>query len=591
MKFFLLLLALVLPNAHAADSARTLRVAFMIAETSFDPAFASDAASDGVIANIFESMLDYDYLARPVKLVPRTLEAMPVAQDGGKTYTMKVRKGIYFTPDAAFKGKPRELTAADHAYALKRFLDPAVKSPWLWLFEGKLLGGDALTANATKSGKFDYDAPIAGLEVVDRYTLRIRLTEPDLRFLYVLAIANTGAMAREVVEAYGNDIGAHPVGTGPYVLGRYKRSSQIELVANPDYREVTYAPSGPVPATSQPVAAALKGKRLPRNARVDIRIIEEGQGQWLAFLNREVDLLELLPAEFTPQALTDGKLKPELAARGIVHQLLVRPNVAFTYFNMEDPLLGGYSPEKIALRRAISMGYNLDEAIRVLYYGRAHPASGPIPPDIAGYDPTLKTNAQLYDPAAARALLDKYGYKDRDGDGFREQPDGKPLTLDRWSVPASSQRQGDELWKKNMNAIGLRIEFKKDKLPELRKLARQGKIPMRGDGWNADYPDAENFMQLLYGPNIGQANYSRFNLPEFNKLYDEARRLPDSAQRTKLFSRMTELVVAYAPWRVTINDLEDTFAHPWARDFVPHPIRSQVWAYIDVDAAARAKSR
>ena len=591
MRIFLLLLALLVPNAHAADSARTLRVAFMIAETSFDPAFASDAASDAIIANIFESMLDYDYLVRPVKLVPRTLEAMPVVQDDGKTYTMKVRKGIYFTPDPAFKGKPRELTAADHAYSLKRFLDPAVKSPWMWLFEGKLVGGDAATASATKTGKFDYDAPLAGLEVVDRYTLRIKLTEPDLRFLYVLAIANTGAMAREVVEAYGNDIGAHPVGTGPYVLGRYKRSSQIELVANPDYREVTYAPSGPVPAASQSVAAALKGKRLPRNARVDIRIIEEGQAQWLAFANREVDLLEILPAEFTPQALTNGKLKPELAARGIVHQLLIRPNVAFTYFNMEDSLVGGYTPEKIALRRAISMGYNLDEAIRVLYYGRAHPASGPIPPDISGYDPALKTSAQLYDPAAARALLDKYGYKDRDGDGFRELPDGKPLTLERWSSPSSASRQADELWKKNMNAIGLKIEFKTDKLPEMRKLARQGKIPMRGDGWNADYPDAENFMQLLYGPNVGQANYSRFNLPEFNKLYDEARRLPDSPQRTKLFSRMTELVVAYAPWRVTINDLEDTFAHPWAHNYVPHPIRSQTWMFIDVDDAARAKAR
>ena len=221
-------------------------------------------------------------------------------------------------------------------------------------------------------------------------------------------------------------------------------------------------------------------------------------------------ILELLPAEFTPQALTDGKLKPELAAKGIVHQLLIRPNVAFTYFNMEDPVVGGYTPAKIALRRAISMGYNLDEAIRVLYYGRAHPASGPIPPDIEGYDPTLKTAAQLYDPAAARALLDKFGYKDRNGDGFREAPDGKPLTLERWSIPSSSARQGDELWKKNMNAIGLRIEFKQDKLPELRKLARQGKIPMRSDGWNADYPDAENFMQLLYGPNIGQANWPMF---------------------------------------------------------------------------------
>jgi ABC-type transport system substrate-binding protein len=584
-------LALAGGAADAASSDRTLRVAFMIAETSFDPAFASDAASDAVIANIFESMLDYDYLVRPVKLVPRTLEAMPVVEDGGRTYTLKVRKGIYFTPDAAFKGAPRELTAADHAYALKRFLDPAVRSPWRWLFEGKLVGGDDLMQKAAKSGRFDYDAPMPGLEAVDRYTLRIRLTEPDLRFLYVLAIANTGAVAREVVEMYGSDIGAHPVGTGPYMLGQYKRSSQIELVANPGYRETMYAPSGPVPASSQAVANALKGKRLPRTPRVDIRIIEEGQGQWLAFLNREVDILELLPAEFTPQALTDGKLKPELAARGIVHRLLIRPNVAFTYFNMEDPLVGGYTPDKIALRRAISMGYNLDEAIRVLYYGRAHPANGPIPPDIEGYDPALKTGAQLYDPAAARALLDKYGYKDRDGDGFRELPDGKPLTLERWSVPVSSQRQADELWKKNMNAIGLRIEFKKDKLPELRKLARQGKIPMRGDGWNADYPDAENFMQLLYGANVGQANYSRFNLPEFNRLYDEARRLPDSPQRTKLFSRMTELVVAYAPWRVTINDLEDTFAHPWAHDYVPHPIRSQDWAYIDIDAAARARAR
>jgi ABC-type transport system substrate-binding protein len=563
----------------------------MIAETSFDPAFASDAASDAVIANIFESMLDYDYLVRPVKLVPRTLEAMPVVQDDGKTYTMKVRKGIYFTPDPAFKGKPRELTAADHAYALKRFLDPAVKSPWMWLFEASWSA--AMRRTPTRPRPASSTTTRRWPDSKWSTATRSGSSSPNRTCAFsTCSPSRTPARwRREVVEAYGNDIGAHPVGTGPYVLGRYKRSSQIELVANPDYREVTYAPSGPVPAASQPVAAALKGKRLPRNARVDIRIIEEGQAQWLAFANREVDLLEILPAEFTPQALTDGKLKPELAARGIVHQLLIRPNVAFTYFNMEDSLVGGYTPEKIALRRAISMGYNLDEAIRVLYYGRAHPASGPIPPDISGYDPTLKTGAQFYDPAAARALLDKYGYKDRDGDRFRELPDGKPLTLERWSSPSSASRQADELWKKNMNAIGLKIEFKTDKLPEMRKLARQGKIPMRGDGWNADYPDAENFMQLLYGPNVGQANYSRFNLPEFNKLYDEARRLPDSPQRTKLFSRMTELVVAYAPWRVTINDLEDTFAHPWAHNYVPHPIRSQTWMFIDVDDAARAKAR
>ena len=192
---------------------------------------------------------------------------------------------------------------------------------------------------------------------------------------------------------------------------------------------------------------------------------------------------------------------------------------------------------------------------------------------MAGYDPNLKTAAQVYDPAAARALLDKFGYKDRDGDGYRETPDGKPLAIERWSVPTSSQRQIDELWKKNMDAIGIKLEIRNDRLPELRKMGRQGKIAMRSDGWNADYPDAENFMQLLYGPNIGQSNDSRFNLPEFNRLFEQASRLPDSPERTKLFDRMTELVIAYAPWRLTISIVEDSFAHPWVRDFVPHPIR------------------
>ena len=139
-------------SRSAADPAKTLRVAFAIAETSFDPQFASDAASDGIIDNIYEAMLDYDYLARPVKLVPRTLEAMPTVQDNGATYVFKLKKGIFFTPDPAFKGKPRELTAADHAYAIKRLLDPAVKSPWLWLIEGKIVGADALREKAQQTG-------------------------------------------------------------------------------------------------------------------------------------------------------------------------------------------------------------------------------------------------------------------------------------------------------------------------------------------------------------------------------------------------------------------------------------------------------
>jgi ABC-type transport system substrate-binding protein len=367
------------------------------------------------------------------------------------------------------------------------------------------------------------------------------------------------------------------------MLGTYQRSSKIVLDANPGFREWTYAPSGPIPVESQAIATALKGRRLPFAGRIEISVMEEGQSRWLAFLNRELDLLERLPEEFVDEALVDGKLRPALAARGIKHELLLRPNTWWAYFNMEDPVVGGYTPEKIALRRAVGMGYNAAEYIRVVLKGRAVPARGIVPPDIAGYDPALKTQTEPYNPAAARALLDRFGYKDRDGDGYREMPDGKPLVLEMWSPATSLRRQADELWKKNMDAIGLKIEFKRDRLSELRKMARLGKIPMRYDGWNADYPDAENYMQLLYGPNAGGENNARFKLPAFDALYDEARKLPDSPQRTKLFDRMTELVIAYAPWRLSEHRLEDQLMHGWIKNYKPHPIGSQVWQYVDVD--------
>ena len=580
---FALALAFAATGSDAADPSKTLRVVLGIAETSFDPQFASDAASDGVIANIYEAMLDYDYLARPVKVVPRTLEAMPVIEDAGMTYICRVRKGIFFTPDPAFKGKPRELTAADYAYAIKRLLDPAVKSPWIWLVEGKIAGSAEAIAKAARTGRFDYDAALPGLEVVDRYTLKIRLSQPDLRFIYALAVSNVAAVAREVVDAYGADFGAHPVGTGPYMLGRYQRSSKIVLDANPGFREWSYTPSGPIPVESQAIALALKGRRLPFAGHIEISVIEEGQARWLAFLNRELDILDLLPPEFVGEALIDGKLRPELGARGIRHEPFLRPNTWWAYFNMEDPVVGGYTPEKIALRRAIGMGYDVAEFIRVILKGRAIPAKSIVPPDIAGYDPALKTPVKPYDPAAARALLERFGYKDRDGDGYRETPDGKPLVLEMWSPATSLFRQADELWKKNMDAIGLRIVFKKDRTSELRKMARLGKIPMRYDGWNADYPDAENYMQLLYGPNTGGENNARFKLPAFDALYDETRKLPDSPQRTMLFDKMMGLIFAYAPFRLSEHRLEDPLIQGWVKNYKPHPIRSQVWQYVDLD--------
>jgi oligopeptide transport system substrate-binding protein len=581
------LLALALPSGYAADMSKTLRGEFNNAETSFDPAMAWDAVSDAVVEHIHDSMLEYEYLARPVKLKPNTLERLPEVSGNGTTYLCRIRKGIYFAPDPAFRGNRRELVAADYAYSIKRLLDPALRSPWAWIVEGKIVGADAAQARAKASRRFDYDAPLAGLEVVDRYTLRIRLVQPDFDFGYVLAMPATVAVAREVVEAYGNDIGAHPVGSGPYRLVEFKRSARIVLEANASYRGEVFAEPAPDDPADAAIARYLSGKTLPLIGRIEMSILEEEQPRWLGFLDRQFDYLQQVPPGYIDQALVNGKVRPEIAARGIRQEMLVRPNSWWNYFNMNDPVVGGYTRDKIALRRAMGMGFNTDEFIRVIFRGRAIPAQSPLPPGIAGFDPKLRTIAQIYDPAAARALLDKFGFKDRDGDGYRELPDGKPLIIERWSPPILRERQIDELWKKNMDAIGIRMAFRNDQLPELRKMARAGKIQMRGDGWNADYPDAENFMQLLYGPNIGQSNDSRFNLPEFNQLYEEARKLPDSPERTKLFDRMTELMLVYAPWKLTHHLVEDHMVYAWVVAYKPHPIRAEIWKYLDIDPALR----
>ena len=270
-------LVLLLGTTEAADANKTLRLSFTIPETSYDNAFASDEVSQSVGERIIEPMLEYHYLARPVKLVPRTLETMPVVSDNGATFVCKVQKGIFFADDAAFKGKLRELTAADYAYSIKRLLDPKVKSPWQFLVEGKLIGGDEARAAAVASGKFDYDTPLPGLELVDRYTLRIRLKATDYNFPYILAMPSTGAAAREVVEMYGLDIGSHPVGTGPYQLKRdeYKRGSSTVLVSNPSYRKHTWDWISAAPE-DQAIIKAMTGKPVPSVGRIEISAIEEG---------------------------------------------------------------------------------------------------------------------------------------------------------------------------------------------------------------------------------------------------------------------------------------------------------------------------
>ena len=587
----ILLCAPVCASHAAGHPLKVLRLAALQAENSFDPARESEEASLQYCENIFDSMLGYDYLARPVKLVPNTVTALPDVSENGSVYTLHIRPGIFFEPDPAFKGKRRELVAEDYAYSLKRLLDPKIRSPWQFLLAGKIVGAEPVVAAAAASGKFDYDAPMAGLQAVDRYTLRIRLNTPDFKLPYILAMPATGALAREVVEYYGSDIGAHPVGTGPYVLKEWKRSSRVVLDANPGYREVRFTAEPEDTPWDAAIMKALAGRRIPLNDRIEVNVIEEGQPRWLAFLNNEIDVIEILPEEFADVAVPNGRIAPNLAKRGIRLDREAKPDVWFTYFNMEDPVVGGYTPEKIALRRAIALSINTQAEIAIVRNNQAVQAQSVIPPGIPGYDPDFRNPFGEYNPARAKALLDVFGYLDRDGDGYRELPDGRPLVIRYASQPTLFARRLDELIQRSLQEIGIRITIKKEPVQELRKLSKQGKLQMRSDGWQADYPDAESFFQVLYGPHAGQANYSRFNLPEFNRLYEKTAAMPDSAERNALYRRMSDLVLVYGPWRMAVHRLQNHLIHPWVAGYKKHPFVSTNWRYLDIDVAQRRAAR
>src|SRR5690348_7058116 len=219
-------------GARAADATKTIRTAFIVAETGFDPQATSDLYSDSIQRAIFETLFGFDYLARPYKRVPRTAVAMPEITGGGKLWTIKIKPGIHFADDPAFKGRKRELTANDYVYAWKRLLDPRIRSPFAWYVQGKIVGADDVIAAAGKSGRFDYDAPIHGLRALDRYTLRLELNEADYIMLGYMTQSPMAAVAREVIEAYGDVNGSamdHPVGTGAYMFKSWRRGQQIVL--------------------------------------------------------------------------------------------------------------------------------------------------------------------------------------------------------------------------------------------------------------------------------------------------------------------------------------------------------------------------
>ncbi|HEX8374429.1 MAG TPA: ABC transporter substrate-binding protein, partial [Geminicoccaceae bacterium] len=478
-----------------------------------------------------------------------------------------------------------------YVYSIKRHLDPKWKSPHVsTIEEHRIVGLDALRKDALAGKPFDYDRAIDGLRAIDRHTLQFKLAVPNPRFADQLSDASlVGAVAREVVEAHGQAVTEHPVGTGPFRLGRWKRSSLIVLEKNAAYRDEFYAEEAPPgDAVAQAAVARLKGRKLPMVDRVEVSIIEEAQPRWLAFLNQEMDVLEQVPEDFTYVAIPNNRLSPSLARRGIYAVRYPRADASMSYFGMENPVVGGYAPARVALRRAISLAVNVDEEIRQVRRGQAIPGQSPIGPGLVGYDPAFRSEMSEFSRPRAQALLDTFGYLDRDGDGWREQPDGQPLTIEYATQPDDLSRQLITQWKKNMDAVGIRMVFRTAKWPENLKASRAGKLMMWGVGWSGG-PDGGDFLVLGHGPAKGAANHARFDLPAFNRLYDLQKQMPDGPERLAVMTEAKELMIAYMPYKVHVHRIWTDLAQPWIVGYHRNVFLREFWKFVDVDLDEKAK--
>jgi oligopeptide transport system substrate-binding protein len=563
--------------AAAADPNKVLRVTTFDIET-LDPHQYNDDPSFRVITAIFEGLYEWDYLAATPTLAPVTAAGPPEISADGKTWTIRLKPGIYFTDDPAFHDKPRELVAQDFVYSITRWLDPNLRRGGAPVSTDLIVGARAVVDTARQSGKLDYDQPIEGLRALDRYTLQLKLTQ--VNYPIAQAILNYLVCAREVVEAAHGDIRARPVGTGPFRVREWKRGSRIVLEANPRYRPLRF------PASSDPAHAALvrsmQGKTLPQIGVVELSVIEEDVTQLLEFERGVLDYVELR-AEIASRLLADGKLKPEYAARGFVRHVFPEPFLFAIYFNIADPVVGGMSNERIGLRRAMALGFDRRTMIDVVYAGQALPANQLVPPGVAGHDPSLP--ALAYDPAAANALLDRFGYKARDTDGYRKALDGKPLTLTMSLRTGAISREIATLWKKNLDAIGLRSDFHMAPFQDFVKALEGGKFQIYVGGYGGVPVGYAELIQLD-SRQPATVNTARFKLPEFDRAVDRFFASPNEKGRIAAARQASELTSTYVPLLPTIFRLENDFVQPWVQGYSKQ-IYTNYWKYLDIDLAQR----
>jgi len=543
-----------------------------------DPIQAGDLYAGWVVANIYEGLMEYHYLKRPYQVMPALADGMPKISRDGLTYTFKIKSNVKFADDACFPGgKGRDVLASDFIYSWKRAADPVNNAETYWIFEGKIKGLEEWREAAKKSGKADYAASVEGLQAPDDHTLIVKLVRPYPQFLYVLTMHASLVVPHEAVDKYSAEFLNHPVGTGPFMLKEWQHNAKIVLVRNPNHRQDLY-PSEGEPNDQANGYLADAGKQLPFVDKLTFVEEIEDQPRWLNFMKGVSDAAEI-PKDNFDAVIQNRQLKPELANKGM--QLKSIPDLDITYVacNMEDKVIGGYGEKQKNLRKAISLAIDSKEYGDKFFSGRYQIAEGPIPPGLNGYDQKLKNPYRQVNVEEAKKYLAKAGY-----------PGGKglpPLTYEVYS--GTTSRQTAELVQANVQRIGVKLNINVSTWPEFREKLKKKKAQIWGVAWTADYPDAENFLQLLYGKNQSPGpNDANYDNPEYNKLYEKASVMMDTPERTAIYKKMVAIAQEDVPWVYNIHRELYYVTQGWLYNWKPAPeLMMTKWKYLRVDTAKR----
>lgn len=392
----------------------------------------------------------------------------------------------------------------------------------------------------------------------------------------------TTPIPREAVEHYGPDFARHPVGCGTFMMEEYRPKQRIVLAKNPNRMYETYPASGD-PGDDEAGFLADAGKPLPLLDKIVFVWCKEGVTSWNLFQQGYIDSVGVTKDNFNQVLQGPGRLSSEMTRRGIAMQKSSDPATSYFAFNMKDPTWGGYTDRGRKLRQAISLCIDRDQYISVLFQGLGQPAESILSPGLFGYDANYRNPYSHTDLARARALLAEAGYP-----GGIDPRTHKRLSLTYdVSENGSTGIQASRMVKQWIETAGVTVNVQPWQSVQWEERVLGGKSQFFSYGWIADYPDPENFLQLLYGPNAG-INYAQYNNPEYNKLYERMRAMDDGPARRAIIRRMRALLQEDAPWIFFYHSQGIAISYPWLRNNKPHGIAGDAVRYAAINGSERA---